>query len=356
MSLLIPGTRTTGNRAGNFLIVGPAFAGASCGDPSDPKGPDFMGTSTMPILQSPTNIIWIIGRTYWDGTAQDLEVVHAIQDGYTLTPVNSLPVKEAPELLAPHAHTINVRDRVNSLSASQYFRLLAQLLVGTPPAPEDAPIINQMKRIGLYPTYNPSIDIKQVPVVALERIRSYRDPNALVKNNWTINLDYGDYGTNYLFRATTAYISLGANLAVDAVYPHGYQDSQGDPLEGKYRYRIHFTESPPVNAFWSITLYNDQYFLSANPLNRYNLSPRNNLIYNTGREGNVRRGAERFSTNLPDGSLDIYLSNAPFPANDPRQWNWLPAPLGKFVLTFRLYWPQQVVLDGIWSPPPIEKI
>jgi len=129
---------------------------------------------------------------------------------------------------------------------------------------------------------------------------------------------------------------LGANLPEDAVYPNLVYDINGDPLEGKYRYQIHFEadQLPAVNAFWSLTVYNADEFLVENEFNRFALGDRDQLAYNE------------------DGSLDLYIQSTP-PAMNQRA-NWLPAPQeGQFFLTLRLYWPKPEVLAGDWLPPPV---
>jgi hypothetical protein len=131
---------------------------------------------------------------------------------------------------------------------------------------------------------------------------------------------------------------LGANLPEDAIYPAAQVDGAGNPLSGANAYVIHFApgQAPPVNAFWSITMYDDQGFFVTNPINRYALHNWDPLIVNA------------------DGSLDIYLQN-PSPGPD-KEANWLPAPEGAFNLTMRLYWPQRSVVAGTWQPPAIKQL
>jgi len=131
---------------------------------------------------------------------------------------------------------------------------------------------------------------------------------------------------------------LGANLPDDAVYPSTSVDATGNTLDGSQKYVMHFQKDqlPPVNGFWSLTLYNDQFFFAANPLNRFTLSPRNTLQHN------------------PDGSLNLYIQHQS-PGNG-KESNWLPAPEGKFNLVLRLYWPQKSILDGSWNPPSVKRV
>jgi hypothetical protein len=156
-------------------------------------------------------------------------------------------------------------------------------------------------------------------------------------NGWRIETDLGRYGTDYALRARVALVALGANLPEDAVYPMTDVDGSGRPLSGKNRYVIRFPsgQRPPVNAFWSITMYDQNHFLVDNPIDRYAIGDRDEL----------KAG--------PDGSLEILIQHArPEPA---QQANWLPAPAGEFNLIMRLYWPQRAILDGSWTPPAVER-
>ncbi|MBN7822989.1 DUF1214 domain-containing protein, partial [Bowmanella yangjiangensis] len=129
------------------------------------------------------------------------------------------------------------------------------------------------------------------------------------------------------------------NLAADAIYPNLWNDQQGQPLTGAHRYVLHFSKEqlPPVRAFWSLTLYNGQQFLSANALKRYALSGDSDLRYNA------------------DGSLDLYVQHEQ-PQAPEQLSNWLPAPAEDFSLFLRLYWPKASVLDKQWVPPAIQRL
>jgi hypothetical protein len=147
----------------------------------------------------------------------------------------------------------------------------------------------------------------------------------------------GNYGTNYLDRACVELIGLGANLPEDAIYPVVYVDADGEPFNGASRYVWHFEqdELPPVRAFWSLTLYDDEGFQVANELDRFAIGDRNALEF------------------AADGSLDIHVQHEP-----PQEGtsNWLPAPAGSFNLCARLYYPKPQVLDGGWAPPAVKRV
>jgi hypothetical protein len=145
------------------------------------------------------------------------------------------------------------------------------------------------------------------------------------------------YGNAYLKRATVALGGLGANPPEDAVYPILLVDSDGDSTRGEQNYVVHFDADklPPVDAFWSITMYDAEGYQVANELDRFAIGDRDQLTYNS------------------DGSLDILIQNTN-PGPD-RQANWLPAPTGPLGITMRLYAPRPEILDGRWAPPPVRK-
>lgn len=146
------------------------------------------------------------------------------------------------------------------------------------------------------------------------------------------------YGNYYLKRAIVALIGLGANQPEDAIYPLCVHDAEGKPLDGKFNYVMHFgrDELPPVNAFWSVTMYDAEGFPSANELDRFAIGDRDALKYNA------------------DGSLDLYLQHASPGAE--KVSNWLPAPKCLLGVTMRLYAPKAQVSDGRWNPPAIKKV
>jgi hypothetical protein len=170
-----------------------------------------------------------------------------------------------------------------------------------------------------------------------QKLMAWKVPTlARVANNWSMNTDtMGVYGNYYLKRAIVSQLGLGANLPEDAVYPLNLGDESGKPLDGANKYTITFDKgaAPPVNAFWSITLYDADGFQVGNALNRFAVSSWMPFKYNA------------------DGSLDLYFQNES-PGKE-KEANWLPAPKGAFNLTMRLYAPKTEALTGRWNPPPV---
>ncbi len=158
-------------------------------------------------------------------------------------------------------------------------------------------------------------------------------------NGWLVSPDIGSFGNDYLLRAATAKWGFPANIAQEALHAAAFTDMHERPLDGdnNNNYTIHFNpgQTPPVKAFWSITMYNDNGTLVNNPLNRYNI-------------GGLTKGLK----NNTDGSLDIYIQHVN-PGKD-KESNWLPAPSeGKFDLIMRLYLPQPKVFNGTWQYPTV---
>jgi hypothetical protein len=214
-----------------------------------------------------------------------------------------------------------------------------------PPHLTDEPIIALMRRIGFE--RGKSFDIDKVePTVKQALLSVPEDAQKLmawkvktlarIVNGWSMNTDtMGVYGNYYLKRAMVAQMGLGANLPEDGIYPLNLADDTGKPLDGANKYILHFDKgaTPPVSAFWSVTLYDPQGFQVANPINRFAVS-----------------SWMPFHTN-PDGSLDLYFQNEN--PGGGREANWLPAPKGPFNRTMRLYAPKSEALTGLWNPPPV---
>ena len=331
----VPGQRTTGTGAQTYAITGPGWSGTL------PDG--------VKQYKSPTAMVWLLGRIYCTGTPEDYAAVHALQDQVKLVPLSAYgkPFTPPPGKVNPAVDMKTpVRDQVNRLSAVEYFTLLAQLMMTNPPAPADAPALARFARIGLVPgkPFDPSklkADFaKRIPQIAQDRIMLQFKINDAVKNinGWIFTTKTGAYGTDYLMRALITAIGLGANLPQDAVYPTSEKPADGGTYDGTKKYVMRFEKGqvPPVKGFWSLTMYDSQFFFVANPLNRYSISPRQDLKFN------------------PDGSLDLYLQKDS-PGAD-KESNWLPAPAGKFVLMLRMYWPETAnpsILDGSWVIPKV---
>jgi len=326
-----PGKRTTGTQAHDFAVVGPGWQGTL--------------PSNVMRIDAPTNRVWVLGRTEIRGK-EDLPNVVALTNQYTLTPLAAYGKKYSP----PRSHaadplldmTTPPPKVVARMTGKEYFGRLARLLKEQPPPAEDREMIARFAKLGLQPgRFSPSPEaqkaIDEAGPRATEKIEAHTADVGKNARGWHIMLNAGTYGTRYLDRATVAMVGLGANLPADAIYPLARLDGSGAPLSGASRYKLHFAkgQEPPVNAFWSLTMYDSSGYFVANPINRYAVGDRDRLVRNA------------------DGSIDLLIQHER--PEGPMAANWLPAPDGPFQLVLRLYWPKQSVVDGRWTPPAVQK-
>jgi hypothetical protein len=326
---------TTGYKAQTYAITGPGWTGRL------PPG--------VTQVKSATGMVWVLGRIYCTGTPEDYTAVHALQDKFSIVPLGSYGKPYTPppgQVDSNFDMKTAVRKQVDALDIDAYFTRLAELMKTNPPTAADAPLVARMASIGLIPgqDYDPSklgvFDreaIKAVPKLALVKMVKLLKEQETT-NGWLyFTSGVGNWGTDYPLRAMGNMLGPGWNRPQDAVYPLSQKDAKGDDYNGAdHKYKIHFEKGqfPPVKAFWSITLYDPDFFFVPNSINRYELSQRNKFITNK------------------DASVDMYLQ-AESPGKG-KEANWLPAPKGKFVLVMRLYWPTSTppsILDGSWTPP-----
>jgi hypothetical protein len=334
----VPGKRTTGTGPQTYAITGPNWTGTL------PAG--------VTQYKSPTAMVWILGRIYCTGTPADYTAVHKMQDEISLVPLSSYgkPYTPPPGTVDPSIDVKTApREQVNALDVTAYFNLMAQLMRDNPPTAEDAPMVARIAKIGIVPgqpfditKLSPDAQqaLKAVPKAAGGKIMGYFKDAGKNENGFVFSTKTGIYGTDYLNRAFVTAIGLGANRPQDAVYPTSEVDADGKPYSGANKYVMHFDKGklPPVNGFWSLTMYNAQYFFVDNPLNRYSISARNKLKHNA------------------DGSVDLYLQHES-PGKE-KESNWLPAPSEKFILMLRMYWPKETlpsILDGTWTIPGVKQ-
>lgn len=340
----VPGKRTTGTGAQKYAITGPGWKGEL---PLDVKE-----------YKSPTAMVWLLGRIYCTGTPEDYAAVHKLQDDISLVPLSAYGKPYTPPAgkVDPSIDMKTaVRDQVNALSADEYFNLLAQLMKDNPPAAADAPIVKKMAKLGIVPG-QPFDSSKlgpvakeafhMVPEIANKKIMLWLKEGILagdskLENGWLFTTKTGLYGVNYIQRALITAIGLGANRPQDAIYPTSEGPNAIEHYHGSKKYVVHFPkgELPPAQGFWSITMYDANYFFVPNVLNRYSISARQDLKPNA------------------DGSVDLYIQNES-PGAD-KESNWLPAPKDKFILMMRLYWPKETppsILDGTWKIPQAKAV
>lgn len=329
-----PGSRSVGAKGGNFGLVGPDWTGTL------PEG--------VTELRVPTNLAAIGGRTYTEGP-HDYSAVHALQDKYRLVPLSQWGktyIPPAEVALKDGVTDVPVPKQVLALSPQEFFSRLNSLMVGNPPYEEDGPMLERIQRLGIGPgktfnmaSFTPEVQ-RAIDEGVADGIKLMNDtPRGKDVNGWNIALDLGRYGTQYPYRAGWTFYGVGGNLAEDAVYPVAEKQADGSPLEGGKKYVLRFSKDdiPPVNAFWSVTMYDKDSYFVHNPIKRYALGDRSRLKPDS------------------DGSLPIYIQ--PESPGKDKESNWLPSPKeGAFKLALRLYSPKKQVADGTWKPPQVKPV
>lgn len=326
------GSRTTGNKGGKYLLVGPNWKGEK------PEGIDE-------VIRSATDLGGVIYRTQLFNPA-DIEKVKAIQAGYKLEPLSTYLGTEAP--MVKKVAFIEPLSKEEGKSSLEFFRVLNFLLGFIPTDPSETELMARFAKIGVGPglpfdttalspairtalhegiadawkefgTFKEKIDRREVTSGELFGTREY------LKND-------------YLRRMGGAVLGIYGNSKEEAIYPAYAVDSDGKPLDGanKYTLRLAKDSLPPVNAFWSLTMYEmPASLLVENPLNRY--------LLNSTMLSQFKRD--------PDGGITFYIQHdSPGKA---REANWLPAPKGPFAMAMRLYWPKDEALGGAWKAPAV---
>ncbi len=377
-----------GVKAQTLAITGPGWSGTL------PEG--------VTEVKSSTAIVWLLGRIYSTGTPEDYKAVNDIQDQFELVPLSAWGKPYTPPPVVVDADfdmKTAVRAQINSMDIYTYFNYLARLLKTNPPKPEDAAMVEKLVNIGLVPgeDFDPSklralagqadeavsalargelgtepdvhalthftqgvgaiseqdfdtsklgsLDrklIKLVPKIGLLKM-ALRLKQTETTNGWLyFTKGVGSWGTDYELRGMGNLLGPGWNHAEDAVYPLALKDVDGDAYDGsKSKYVMHFDKGgmPPVDGFWSLTLYDKDLFFVPNAIDRYNLSQRDTFVTNA------------------DGSVDLYIQ--PESPGKDKEANWLPAPRGEFKLILRVYGPSKTppsILDGSWTPPPVKRV
>ena len=339
------GQRATGTAEAEYLLVERDYNGEV------PTG--------MRVIHAPTGVFLILGRLQVDGKA-DLPAVHALQDQFTLTP---LSVRNGGAAKAPEG-TPTPDPRVDKdLEWWEKFRVALQAF---PPPPADAPFIKLCEQFGLTQADSPYVDMdpKQAAVLIQGAKAGQAKIDELMRNvhatpeGWQsalhifdYNLDYFEIGTidspewkiadrkqAYVTRAIAARGGLWGNHGYEADYGLIWVDGDGDPLDGSKRYELRLEKTPPVEAFWSLTMYRPpEFYLVANPIDRYSIGDRT---------PGLMKGEH--------GSVTIYIQkDSPGPD---KESNWLPCPEGAFRPILRMYAPRKEILDGTYILPAIRKV
>jgi hypothetical protein len=333
------GSRATGNQAGRYMIAGPGW-----------KGPTPPGVNK--VFRCETEFSMAIFRTQLFGP-DDLGNVKKVQAGYKAQTLSDFLGKPAPPA-APAIAWPKIDKALAAANPFAYLNLLLQFCPAVGPAEVEKPLRARFATIGIaagkpYPLERLTTERRaQLEMACQSGLKKIREGVAKVGNEvngWRIASGFGDrekYNGNWLLRAAVAMAGIYGNDEVEAMYPLLATDSDGDkPDCSKHNYTLTFPagQLPPVNAFWSVTMYDRKtQLLVANPIHRY--------LINSPMLPTLKKNA--------DGSLTIYLQKDS-PGAD-KQSNWLPAPNGPIYVAMRLYWPKPEALDGRWKPPAVERV
>ncbi|HEV3446391.1 MAG TPA: DUF1254 domain-containing protein [Gemmataceae bacterium] len=330
------GSRSTGNDAANFLVVGPNWKGET---PSGMKK----------VFRSETHLLMPIYRVQLFDES-DLDNVKKVQAGFKVQTLSAFLGQPSP----PPAPTIDfikpltVETQKTSL---EFFNILNFVLRYCPTDASEVELMKRFAKIGVGA--GQSFDASKLSpeiIKAIEdgRADAWADFAGLLKQFDEGKVTSGDvFGTreylkdNYLYRMGAAVLGIYGNSKEDAIYPIYNVDQSNERLTGANNYVLRFPpgQLPPVNAFWSLTMYRmPESLLVANPINRY--------LLNSPMMPQFVKDA--------DGGLTLYIQNAS-PSKD-KEANWLPAPKGPFRMYLRLYWPKAEALDGRWTKPPLQRV
>lgn len=315
------GSRTTGTKAGRFAIAGPNWNGAL------PSG--------LTVVKSPTNTAWLICRVLSKGK-DDVDEATKILKQFTLT---TLDGNSSPYVIKP-VNKLLLNNKVEDLSAIDFFKTMTDLMILNPTTNNES-FEKQFEYIGIDRNYGfDGEKLDQDIITGLKRAakdafliisNSLKEVDHRYSKGWLTYIGMGTYGDEFLKRAFVAYMGLGANLDEDATCPRTFTDEEGNQLNGKNNYILHFNKGqfPPVEAFWSVTMYDSEYYLVENEIDRYAIADyMSDLEFND------------------DDSLDIYISRS---KPKKQEANWLPAPEGDFNLLLRMYQPAAEILNGTYE-------
>ena len=331
------GSRATGNDGGSFLIAAPGWKGAT------PKG-------VKKVLHAETELVLAVYRTQLF-KPDDIDNVRKVQAGYKVQPLSEFLAAPAPKA-APAIDFLKPLTPEAQKTSPEFFNELNFILTFCPTDPSENQLMARFAKLGIgagksFDAGKLSAEIKTAVEQGMaDAWAEFADFKA--KSFDTGKVTSGDcFGTrqylknNYLYRMAAGVIGLYGNSKQEAMYPFYGVDSDRQPLDGARHYTMHFGpgELPPVNAFWSVTMYDlPGHFLVANPLDRY--------LLNSPMLPQFKRDA--------DGGLTLHFQNES-PGPD-KESNWLPAPKGPFFMAMRLYWPKEAALEGKWSAPLLKRV
>lgn len=323
-----------GTKPGFYLLVGPEWDGET------PEG-------ITGVIRSSTELALAGPRVFMDDTEEDREAIQPLVNQILFYPLSefdgTMKTKDWNEL---PTFPVPQTDEENKWVVPEiFFDQLAGVMELVPPLPGEEALYASIRQVLIAAENDPELK-KALVEVAIETEVDVISPMFKWKyngipagNGWSRSFNNAQWGYDYLMRTSTARSNMFDNRPTETQYFYTDNDSEGNQLKSEKLYSVTFEKGqlPPVNGFWSLSLYNNHHFFTTNELNRYSLGTKNKtLIYNE------------------DGSLTLYAGVNP-PDNG-MDANWLPAPGETFSLYIRCYWGKEAILDRSWIPPVIEKL
>jgi hypothetical protein len=325
-----------GTKPGFYLMVGP-----------DWKGETPMGITA--VVRSSTPLVLVAPRVFMTDTPEDHEAVQPIISQIDFYPLpefdGKMKIKDWSKLpTAPPSWPADQKKEVQFVNPATFFDQLPAVMKQVPPLPGEEALYSWIGSVLDAVAKDPEIRrTLQETAEAADKdvwtLMQWRYNGRSAGNGWNSPVNNAEWGTDYLNRTAGARSNMYDNRPNETKYIYTDNDKQGSQLTGENTFAVTFAKSqaPPVQGFWSLTLYDQYHFFHPNALDRYSLGTKNkDLKYNA------------------DGSLTLY-AGAKSPGQD-KESNWLPAPNGPFSLYLRAYWPDKAIIDGSWKPPAIEKM
>jgi hypothetical protein len=320
---------------GFYMLVGPDWHGEV------PKG-------ITKVFRSSTNTGFVAPRVFQDDTPEDKRAVQSVLQQIMMYPVSeydgTMKSRDWSKLQRVASQSEG-DEEVKWVVPEKFFDELPAVLADAPPLPGEETRYAQV--LAVLAAMKSDRNLKQAMIDAATEadkeivtpLFQFRNYGEQLPNHWSTISNEAAFGSDYFTRTAVAKSNIFVNSPNETKYYYQDLDAAGTRLNGASRYVITFPkdQTPPVNGFWSLTLYNEYHFFDPNDLKRYSLGTKNkDLKYNS------------------DGSLTLYVQADP-PA-EPQRTNWLPAPKDDFSLYVRAYWPKAPILDGSWTPPPVQKV
>lgn len=328
-----------GTKPGFYMIVGPNWSGEL------PKG-------ITAAVRSSTDLVFIVPRIFKDSTPEDTAAAQPVIDQIVMYPLSQFDgtmkkkdYAKSPHFPVPPAGPHAPKGESKWVNPATYYEELPVVMKEVPPLPGEEALYRWIASVWEAAAKNPDTKKALIESFAaaekelVEPFFQFQYNGRAVGNGWTVPANAAEWGTDYLNRTAISKSSMYQNTSAETQYNLREFDSEGKPLDGNSQYTATFAKGqvPPVKGFWSLTLYNDEKFFFPNALNRFSLGTKNkDLKY------------------AADGSLTLYLG-AKSPGKE-NETNWIPAPPAHFSMILRLYWPDESVLSGAWSPPNITKV